>query len=207
MHARRLIARRSAPSCLVVLVAALAAPHSSAQTSGRPVVSIVNYYAPPTPAPALTTTIEVRLPAEAALWFDGTPTAQTGGRRTFTTPPLLPGVTYTYDLSARWRRRDRDVMRGERLTVRAGEAVVVDFGPREGEPGHMAVREVPREVTAVPAALTAGHGALTEISRGQAPARPLPEHMEVVDLDGRPARTTPAAPGRMSVVEFEGPPR
>jgi uncharacterized protein (TIGR03000 family) len=166
-------------------------------------VSIVNYYAPPAPAPAPAASVEVRLPADAELWFDGTPMAQRGASRAFTTPSLVPGVMYTYGLSARWRQQGRDVMRGERVTIRAGESIVVDFGPRDAGPGHMAVRETPRNATAVPVAFTAGHGALTEIIRGQVPARPLPPHMEVIDFHGQPARTTPAAPARMSTVQFE----
>jgi uncharacterized protein (TIGR03000 family) len=191
-----------------MLVAILAAPCSFAQPPGRPALSMANYYSPPAPAPApvLNAVIEVRLPGEAELWFDKAQTAQTGERRIFTTPPLEPGVTYTYDVSARWRRQGREVARGQLVTIRAGEAVVVDLGSRDGGAPQMAVREIPREAPAVPAALTSGHGSLTEIAGGRVPARPLPGHMAVIELDGQPARTIPTAPGRMSIMEFDRPP-
>jgi uncharacterized protein (TIGR03000 family) len=44
------------------------------------------------PAPA---TLTVIVPDGAQLWFDGTPSDQTGPRRTFTTPPINPGQTQT----------------------------------------------------------------------------------------------------------------
>jgi uncharacterized protein (TIGR03000 family) len=207
MHASRLIARSFAPSCLAVLIAALAAPDCRAQPYARPapaVVSIVNNYAPPAgaPAPALTAAIEVRLPPQAELWFDGTPMAQAGDRRLFLTPPLQPGVTYTYEVSARWRQQGEEVKRYERLAVRAGESLVVEFGPPR-RPSHTVVRDIPRDAAA--ASRPVGHGALTEVSRGQAPARPVPEHMAVIEIDGQPARTPLVPPGRMSIVDFDAP--
>ena len=62
--------------CLALLSAALIGPNVSAQTYGG--------------GGPFTATVEVRVPADAELWFDGTAMAQTGDRRAFTTPALNP---------------------------------------------------------------------------------------------------------------------
>src|SRR5262249_29983293 len=46
--------------------------------------------------------VQVRVPANATVWFDGEPTEQTGPYRRFWTPPLEPGKVYTYQVKARW---------------------------------------------------------------------------------------------------------
>src|SRR5690348_17162108 len=75
-------------------------------------------------APA-SATIEVRLPTEAELWFDGNPTTQQGDKRTFTTPRLLPGTKYVYDVVVRWREGGTDVVRREQVFVRGGDVLTV----------------------------------------------------------------------------------
>lgn len=71
--------------------------------------------------------IEVRVPADAVVHFDGRPTGQGGAVRHFSTPPLTPGQAYEYDVSAAWG----GVSQSRRLTVRAGERPVVDFAAGE----------------------------------------------------------------------------
>jgi uncharacterized protein (TIGR03000 family) len=83
--------------------------------------------------------IDVFLPAEATLAFQGVSTSQTGAAREFQSPPLEPGRTYTYDVRATWKSDDgQEVTRNRRLTVRAGEHLEVDFNkglmPRADEP-------------------------------------------------------------------------
>jgi uncharacterized protein (TIGR03000 family) len=72
--------------------------------------------------------IDVFVPEEARLTFQGTEMRETGGVREFQSPPLLPGRTYTYDIRATWQSEDaRDVTRSKRLTVRAGDHLQLDF--------------------------------------------------------------------------------
>jgi uncharacterized protein (TIGR03000 family) len=76
--------------------------------------------------------IDVFLPANAALTFQGETTSQTGSSREFQSPPLDPGRSYTYDVRATWRGDDgREVTRTRRLTVQAGDHLEVDFNRAE----------------------------------------------------------------------------
>jgi uncharacterized protein (TIGR03000 family) len=72
-------------------------------------------------------TVQVEVPANAALWFDGVQTKQTGARRTFHTPPLERGHNYHYDVKARWEENGKPVERTRRVSVSAGARVTVDF--------------------------------------------------------------------------------
>jgi uncharacterized protein (TIGR03000 family) len=92
------------------------------------------------PAPASRTAlIDVFLPADATLTFQDELTTETGPVRAFQSPPLEPGRTYTYDIRATWRGEGgRPAARKQRVTVRAGDHVEVDFNkdvmPRAEEP-------------------------------------------------------------------------
>jgi len=69
----------------------------------------------------------VALPSDAKLYFDGTPTRQTGTTRTFYTPPLAPGANYTYDLKAEVDRDGELLSQTQRVSVRPGQTTRVDF--------------------------------------------------------------------------------
>ena len=89
--------------------------------------------------PSRTVLIDVFLPAEARLWFQGEPTSETGAVRQFESPPLEPGQAYTYDVRATWKDDDgREVVQSRRLTVRAGDHLEVDLNrgamPRADQP-------------------------------------------------------------------------
>ena len=71
--------------------------------------------------------VEVRLPADADLWFDGHKTAQTGSDRSFRSPALEPGQDYAYDVHARWAAGGKPVDETRQVTVHAGDHVVVNF--------------------------------------------------------------------------------
>ena len=77
------------------------------------------------PAPAR---IELRLPADAELWFEGDPTSQAGGVRNFVSPRLEPGRSYTYSIRAHWTSvAGQDVEVTRTVKVQAGRRIVVDF--------------------------------------------------------------------------------
>jgi uncharacterized protein (TIGR03000 family) len=72
-------------------------------------------------------TMNVRVPADAAIWFQGAKTGQRGEERTFVSPPLEPGRAYTYEVRARWNQDGKEVEQTRQVRVRAGETVKVDF--------------------------------------------------------------------------------
>jgi uncharacterized protein (TIGR03000 family) len=71
--------------------------------------------------------VEVRVPAGAALWFDGVRTQQSGSERSFVSPPLTPGQEYTYEVHARWTEDGRTVDRNRTIHVRANTRTDVDL--------------------------------------------------------------------------------
>jgi uncharacterized protein (TIGR03000 family) len=77
------------------------------------------------PAPAR---VVVQLPADARLFVDDDPCPLTSAKRSFNTPDLRPGVTYHYTIRAEVTRDGRAVTESKRVTVRAGEETVVEFG-------------------------------------------------------------------------------
>jgi uncharacterized protein (TIGR03000 family) len=93
-----------------------------------PGVGSYSFYPPPVAAADNNTAIiEVRVPPETELWFDGMKTTQQGSMRYFTTPPLVPGKTFTYELKASWMVNGAPVTQTRQVTVEAGKRAVVDF--------------------------------------------------------------------------------
>ena len=83
---------------------------------------------------ATTASVSVRLPvADAELNFEGVRTTQTGRVRNYTTPPLVPGNNYTYDISASWTENGRELTRTRHVGLRPGDRVVVDFTTPQAE--------------------------------------------------------------------------
>jgi len=71
--------------------------------------------------------IEVRVPANAEVFFDGHKTNQNGSVRYFESPELDPNQNFTYSVRARWNENGQDVERTKQITVRAGQTEMVDF--------------------------------------------------------------------------------
>jgi uncharacterized protein (TIGR03000 family) len=76
------------------------------------------------PVPASVTVI---VPADADVFFDGSPTSETGTERTFATPPLPVGKKYHYDIEAQWTADGQPVDKTRKILVTAGANVRVDF--------------------------------------------------------------------------------
>jgi uncharacterized protein (TIGR03000 family) len=94
------------------------------------VVPSESYYPPAEPAPAVATSakLTVQVPADARLWIDGQPTAQTGSVRYFETPATLePGRTYSYKLTAEWVENGQTVTRERVVEFQAGNQAVVNM--------------------------------------------------------------------------------
>jgi uncharacterized protein (TIGR03000 family) len=85
----------------------------------------------PVPLDPNSVTMNVRVPAGAEIWFEGSKTGQTGTTRTFVSPPLEPGRGFTYEVRARWTDNGKEVDRTRQVHVRAGEKVDVDFSPNK----------------------------------------------------------------------------
>jgi uncharacterized protein (TIGR03000 family) len=82
--------------------------------------------APPRPADN-TAIIEVQVPADAEVWFDGTKTSQRGTNRLFTSPPLAPEQTYTYEIRAAWTVNGTPATKTFQVQVAAGKRSWVSF--------------------------------------------------------------------------------
>jgi uncharacterized protein (TIGR03000 family) len=79
-------------------------------------------------APVTTTaTVRVLMPPSAKLWFDGAATSQTGAVRSFTTPPLDAGKTYSYKVRACWLEDGRPVVRSQVVKVTPGATAELDL--------------------------------------------------------------------------------
>jgi len=74
-----------------------------------------------------TAVVHVRVPADAEVWFDDTPTQQRGPMREFQTPPLESGKTYTYQVRAKWSQGGQMMDRTLPCQVRAGQPATLDF--------------------------------------------------------------------------------
>ncbi|HVS36052.1 MAG TPA: TIGR03000 domain-containing protein [Gemmataceae bacterium] len=74
-----------------------------------------------------TAQVEVRLPAAAEVWFEGQKTTQTGTDRLFRSPDLEPGQDYVYSVRAHWEADGKAMDQTRKVTVHAGDHVVVSF--------------------------------------------------------------------------------
>ncbi|MHB1426507.1 MAG: EF-hand domain-containing protein [Gemmataceae bacterium] len=72
-------------------------------------------------------TIQVDLPEDARLTFDGESTISTGSHRVFLSPPLSRGREYSYTLRAELMRDGEAAFLSKTITVRAGEETPVDL--------------------------------------------------------------------------------
>jgi uncharacterized protein (TIGR03000 family) len=78
-------------------------------------------------------TIIVHLPENATLTFDGEATQSRSGTRTFVSPPLDQGKTYTYTLRGEMNRNGRKVNARKTIEVRAGKTTEVNLNFPDSE--------------------------------------------------------------------------
>ncbi len=78
-----------------------------------------------------TVLIDVRVPADAQIWFDDDPTKQTGAERQFVSPRLTPGKYYVYQIRAQWNENGKKLERTQRITFQAGDRIHLNFGSVE----------------------------------------------------------------------------
>jgi uncharacterized protein (TIGR03000 family) len=71
--------------------------------------------------------VTVSVPADAEIWIDDTKTTSTGAVREYQSPPLTPGIQYTYEVRARWDENGHEVTQTRQVAVTAGTRVNVQF--------------------------------------------------------------------------------
>jgi uncharacterized protein (TIGR03000 family) len=70
--------------------------------------------------------VKVTVPNPGAqIWFDDTPTMQRGMERSYFTPPLQQGGTYT--VKVRWTDNGRPIEQQRQISVQPGQTATVDF--------------------------------------------------------------------------------
>ena len=79
--------------------------------------------------------IDVRVPSEAQVWFDGDKTAQTGDERQFKSAPLPVGRLYHYEVRARWTEGGQVKDETRKVPVSANRVTDVDFTRPEAGAG------------------------------------------------------------------------
>jgi uncharacterized protein (TIGR03000 family) len=82
---------------------------------------------PPSPPPQNGALVEVSVPPNAEVWFDGNATRQTGEHRIYSSPSLDPDKVFHYEIRARWIEGDKIVDQKRTIEVRAGRRTAVDF--------------------------------------------------------------------------------
>jgi uncharacterized protein (TIGR03000 family) len=116
------------------------APYSAAAPPVGPTVlaARMGHY-PAAPAGDNDVTLIVRVPAEAAVWVNGTKTNQAGPRREFVSSNLAPGQSYTFMVRAQWTGANgKPVISDQRMSVRAGERRAIEFGEPTKQPVEIA---------------------------------------------------------------------
>jgi uncharacterized protein (TIGR03000 family) len=90
--------------------------------------------------------LRVLLPEkDAKVLIDGHKTKQTGAARLFASPPLEPGQSFTYTVTAKWEPNNyTEVIRTRRVPVKAGDELEVDLRkPDPKNPDRFLIRFVP----------------------------------------------------------------
>lgn len=74
-----------------------------------------------------TAEVIVNVPDDAEVWIEGAKMKQTGGRRRFTSPSLVPGHSYAYEIRASWTENGRKVSDSKSITIHAGDRSSLTF--------------------------------------------------------------------------------
>jgi uncharacterized protein (TIGR03000 family) len=76
----------------------------------------------------LSAAVDIYVPSkDAELWFNGVKTTQAGQKRSFVTPELQPGKSYTYDVRAKWMEDGKEFDQTHTVAVRSGAQAVYAF--------------------------------------------------------------------------------
>jgi uncharacterized protein (TIGR03000 family) len=79
--------------------------------------------------------VNLRVPSDAKIWFDGSQTNQTGAIRSFESPPVSVGREYAYEIRIQWKQDGKDVTQTRQIHVHAGDVINLTLGsPAEARP-------------------------------------------------------------------------
>ncbi len=97
-------------------------------------VSTEDYYRTSTTEAAMARAvlINLRVPADAKIWFDGRETIQTGTARSFESPRLAVGPEYTYEVRIQSKRDGKEVTQTRQVIVHAGDEINLTLGSSHG---------------------------------------------------------------------------
>jgi uncharacterized protein (TIGR03000 family) len=82
--------------------------------------------------------INITVPTNAQISFEGKETTQRGAFRQFITPTLTAGQDFTYTIEVTWNENGTDVSRSRHITVHAGDIINLSFNS-----GNTSVSNVP----------------------------------------------------------------
>jgi uncharacterized protein (TIGR03000 family) len=71
--------------------------------------------------------INMRVPANAEVWFSGEKTRSTGEQRSFVTPSLEADRKFAYEVRVRWMEDGKPVERVEKVRIRSGDRLNLRF--------------------------------------------------------------------------------
>jgi uncharacterized protein (TIGR03000 family) len=71
--------------------------------------------------------VNVSVPTDAKIMFQGEKTTQTGSARRFVSPSLTAGYRYSYTVQATWMENGKEVSQSRSLAVQPGDVVNVTF--------------------------------------------------------------------------------
>jgi uncharacterized protein (TIGR03000 family) len=72
--------------------------------------------------------VNLGVPSDAKVWFDGNQTNQTGTMRSFESPPEPVGRDYVYQLRIQWKQNGQDVTQTRQINVHAGDVINLKVG-------------------------------------------------------------------------------
>jgi uncharacterized protein (TIGR03000 family) len=72
--------------------------------------------------------VNLRVPSDAKVWFDGNQTNQTGAMRNFESPPVPVGRDYVYQLRIQWKQNGKNVTQTRQINVHADDVINLTVG-------------------------------------------------------------------------------
>ena len=72
--------------------------------------------------------VNLRVPSDAKIWFDGSQTNLTGTTRSFMSPPVDVGPEYVYHIQIQWKQDGKDVTQTRQINVHAGDVINLTVG-------------------------------------------------------------------------------